>query len=66
VGRGLGPWASPARPEIQTGRANPKFKQYGPFRAWAGWPKCTPIGELTQVVVNNMHELTKGGSSREV
>jgi hypothetical protein len=36
VGRGLGPWAGPARPEIQTGRAGPKFKQYGPFRAWAG------------------------------
>jgi hypothetical protein len=37
VGRRLGPWAGPARPEIQTGRAGPKFKQYGPFRAWA-WP----------------------------
>jgi hypothetical protein len=24
------------RPEIQTGWAGPKFKQYGPFRAWAG------------------------------
>jgi hypothetical protein len=36
VGRGLGPWAGPTRPEIQTGRAGPKFKQYGPFRAWAG------------------------------
>jgi hypothetical protein len=36
VGRGRGPWAGPARPEIQTGRAGPKFKQYGPFRAWAG------------------------------
>jgi hypothetical protein len=36
VGRGRGPWAGPARPEIQTGRADPKFKQYGPFRAWAG------------------------------
>jgi hypothetical protein len=36
VGRGLGPWAGPARPEIQTGRAGPKFKKYGPFRAWAG------------------------------
>jgi hypothetical protein len=36
VGRGLGPWADPARPEIQTGRAGPKFKQYGPFRAWVG------------------------------
>jgi hypothetical protein len=32
VGRGLGPaWL-----EIQTGRAGPKFKQYGPFRAWVG------------------------------
>jgi hypothetical protein len=36
VGRGLGPWAGPAQPEIQTGRAGPKFKQYGPFRAWVG------------------------------
>jgi hypothetical protein len=35
VGRGLGPWAGPTRPEIQTGRAGPKFKHYGPFRAWA-------------------------------
>jgi hypothetical protein len=24
------------RPEIQTGQAGPKFKQYGSFRAWAG------------------------------
>jgi hypothetical protein len=24
------------------GRAGPKFKQYGSFRAWAGRPKCTP------------------------
>jgi hypothetical protein len=29
------PWAGPARPEIQTGRTGPKFKQDGPFRAWA-------------------------------
>jgi hypothetical protein len=36
VGRGLGPWAGPARPENQTGRAGPKFKQHGPFRAWTG------------------------------
>jgi hypothetical protein len=36
VGRELGPWAGPAWPEIQTGRADPKFKQYEPFRAWAG------------------------------
>jgi hypothetical protein len=36
VGRGLGPWAGPARPEIQTDRAGPKFKHYEPFRAWAG------------------------------
>jgi hypothetical protein len=36
VGRGLGPWAGPARPEIQRGRAGLKFKQYGSFRAWAG------------------------------
>jgi hypothetical protein len=36
VGRGIGPWAGLARPEIQTGRAGPKFKQYGPFQAWAG------------------------------
>jgi hypothetical protein len=41
VGRGLGPWAGPARPEIQTGRAGPKFKQYGPFRAWAGPGRTT-------------------------
>jgi hypothetical protein len=33
---------SPARPEIQTGPAGQKFKQYGPFRAWAGRPECTP------------------------
>jgi hypothetical protein len=43
MGRELGPWAGPARPEIQTGRAGPKFKQCGPFRAWAGGPECTPI-----------------------
>jgi hypothetical protein len=36
LGRGLGPWAGPARHEIQTGWAGPKFKHYGPFRAWAG------------------------------
>jgi hypothetical protein len=36
TGRGLGPWVGPARPENQTGRAGPKFKQYGLFRAWAG------------------------------
>jgi hypothetical protein len=37
-GRGLRarPVGRPARPEIQTGRAGPKFKQYGPFQAWAG------------------------------
>jgi hypothetical protein len=44
VGQRLGPWASPTRPEIQTGRASSKFKQYGPFRACAGRPECTPIG----------------------
>jgi hypothetical protein len=35
VCRGLGPWTGLARPEIETGRAGPKFKQYDPFRAWA-------------------------------
>jgi hypothetical protein len=34
-GSGRGSRARPVdRPEIQTGRASPKFKQNGPFRAW--------------------------------
>jgi hypothetical protein len=32
-----------ARPEIQMGQANPKFKQYGPFRAWAGPGRTTQM-----------------------
>jgi hypothetical protein len=35
-GRGLGLWAGPARPEIQTSRA---FSGLG--QAW--WSECTPI-----------------------
>jgi hypothetical protein len=56
-GRGLGPWAGPTRPEIQTGRAGPKFKQYGPFRAWAGpgraarmYTYSQPISKVKEIV----------------
>jgi hypothetical protein len=48
-GSGRGPRARPmGRPEIQTGRPDPKFKHYGPFWAWAGpgragRPECTSI-----------------------
>jgi hypothetical protein len=60
VGRGLGPWAGPARPEIQTGRPGPKFKQYGPFRAWAGRPECTPIPPTPNVGRGFNHNKARG------
>jgi hypothetical protein len=41
--RGLDPWASPTRPEIQTDQPDPKFKRTGPFQAWDRRPECTHI-----------------------
>jgi hypothetical protein len=41
------PWAGPARPKIQTGRADPKFKQYGSFRALAGLGRATRMYTYT-------------------
>jgi hypothetical protein len=51
-GRGLGPWAGPARPEIQTGRAGPKFKQYVPFRAWVGPGRAARMYTYTPKAAN--------------
>ena len=66
VGRELGPWAGPARPEIQTGRAGPKFKQYGPFRAWAGPGRAARMYTYTRGPspnVNSTRGKEKGGAA---